>query len=663
MATSKKNIRQKANKESPAKNSDFGKIYNDGGKKKINMSKMERGKQSHKGKVVAIVAVLLVFLAGAALAGFFLFNRGQTATGDSLTVSVEAPKKIASGDDISLEISYLNEDKVTLNNAEISIIYPEGFFWQEASPSPNNEGKSVWDLGNLSPGVGGKLDLTGQLIGNVGDTKTFMIVADYTPENFSSTFQEKEAHSVEITSSILELEPAIPTRVVADQEVEFKYKLINNSENDLLKIRLDFEFPNEFSQVSSEPVFKDASSRIELDRLDAKNSREITIVGSLAGEEGDSRELKVLYGLVQEGGVFRRQGEQSSIIYIVKPELNLQLEVDGGIQGTVVDVGDQLDFTVKYENASEVLIEKLELVASFSEDLDILDFGTFQDENNGEYDQEEDTITWNMINIPEFASIKPGNKGEFGFTINTKESFSPQSEDDKHLILNSKVSTSTMTIAELGEDFEQNSESNQVEVKINSKVNLEAQGWYYSKDLEEVGSGPLPPQVGQTTSYRITWDVSSLYNDLEEVEVSAKLPKNVFFVGKTYTSDSGDIKFDSDSRLVTWKIHRIPANTGYLFATYQAYFDVSITPTAKDKGKRMILLEKPTLIGRDTYTNEDVASEDTQVTTNLENDNAAEGKGIVAPAKNTNTNTDNNNNSNTNSNTNTDSGCPTCGDN
>lgn len=647
----KKRGGQLIKKDTPAKNSDFGRIYTEEPNGKVNMSKIERAKKGYRGKILAIGAVLLVFLGAVALAGFYFFNRGQTTNSEALTITVNALDEIASGDNINFEISYLNEDKVALDNVELSVIYPDGFSFGEASPAPGNSGQSVWDLGNIAPGAGGKVSLTGYLIGNIGDTKTFMIAGDYTPGNFTSTFQTKAAHSVEITSSILELATQIPSRTVAGQKIEFKYKLVNNSENDLLKIRIDFDFPAGFSLISTDPLFVTGNNRLELDRLDAKNSQEITIIGSLAGEAGDTKEVKVVYGLVQEGGLFRNQGELSSLIYLVKPELNLQLEVNKNIQGAVVNMKDPLQFKVKYKNASEVLIENLELAAHFEGDVDILDFSTLQDEHQATYNEEENDISWTVASVPEFASIKPDDQGEFSFSINTKESFSPQSEDDKHLALKVKVVTRAMTINELGGSFEKNSESNQVEIKVNSKVKLDAQGWYYSSDLEEVGTGPLPPQVGETTSYRITWDITSLYNDLEEVEVSAKLPENVFYTGRAYTQDSGDIKFDSDSRLVTWKIHRVPANTGYLFAAYQAYFEVSITPQAKDSGKRMILLEKSNLIGRDKHTQEKVKSENGQVTTNLKNDNQAKDKGIVVPAENT------NNNSNFNINFN----CPECG--
>lgn len=638
--------------------SNIGRIYSEGQEKKVNMTRLERGKSGRKRKAVIIAAALLVFLTAVALAGFFLFNRGQTSSGQSISISIEAPKKIASGDDVQLEISYLNKDAVKLTGAELSIIYPEGFYILESSPDPVNEGRSVWSLGDIMPGAGGKVAVSGQMIGNIGDTKTFQVTCDYTPENFSSAFQEKEAHSLEITSSILELEAEVPMRAVEGQEVEFIYNLTNNSENPLLKIRLDFSFPEGFSFISAEPAAKEGYDRFLIDQLDAKNSRQISIKGSLSGSPGDSKEIKVLYGLVAEGGLLRRQGEASSIIYIVQPELNLTYKVNDSIQESPVDAGDKLEYTVKYKNASDVLISDLILTASFSEDVEVIKFSSLEDEHSGVFDEEEKTITWDKDQIAEFSSIKPQDEGEFSFTLLTKENFSPTTEEDKHLVVKSKVATASMSIDELG-DFEQNSESNEVITKINSRVSLEARGWYYSEDYEKVGDGPLPPRVGETTTYRITWDASSLYNDLQGVEVAAKLPKDVFYTGRAYSSEGGVLNFDADSRQVTWKINNIPANTGYLFSPYSAYFDVSVTPESRHVGKQMILMEKSALTGRDGFTGEEVSAEDKVVTTILENDNLAEGKGIVAPAQNANSNR----NSNSNKNSNTNSGCSGCGNN
>ena len=68
-----------------------------------------------------------------------------------------------------------------------------------------------------------------------------------------------------------------------------------------------------------------------------------------------------------------------------------------------------------------------------------------------------------------------------------------------------------------------------------------------------VGSGPLPPQVGKTTSYRVTWTVANTTSDAATLVVSARLPNSVLWTGKNPTRDAGDMSYDPVTRMVQWR--------------------------------------------------------------------------------------------------------------
>ena len=58
-----------------------------------------------------------------------------------------------------------------------------------------------------------------------------------------------------------------------------------------------------------------------------------------------------------------------------------------------------------------------------------------------------------------------------------------------------------------------------VNVKLNSKLAIASKGYY--KDNEMPNSGPLPPTVGQQTTYTIHWLVTNLSNDVDDVVVES----------------------------------------------------------------------------------------------------------------------------------------------
>lgn len=629
-------------------------IYRQDQGQKIDMSKLERKKLSKKRLILYLLAVLLVMFALASMAGFFIFNRGQGASGDSIQLTISAPKTIASGEEIELEITYLNQDRVTIKDADLTILYPEGFYFTRSEPAAQNEADTFWKFSELASGAGGKVKIYGQVIGEIDATKTFLVSMSYTPANFSSVFEQKAAHSLEITSSIVDLSLITPLRIVSGQETEIKIQITNNSELPLANLKVLATYPEGFDLKDADPEPLEDNQTWLVDELSKKKEKIITLNGVFQGNPGDVKEILVRLGLILENGEFRLQREKSALVFLVKPELNLQLTVNGSNQELVIDLGDTLEYEINYKNASEVELKNIVLKAEFISPAEILDFSKVTDPQNGKI--EEKTITWGTEEIPAFSSLVPQAAGSFSFSITTNSTISPQKETDRNFSLDSFIKVSSLEIEDTVGNFEKMSESNQIKISINSKANLEAEGRYYSEEFEKLGSGPLPPEVGKTTTYRIFWYVSNLYNDIEDIEVTTTLPKDVFWTGRASSSTGNTLTFDPETRLVTWKINRLTANTGQLFPIAESSFEVSITPTTQQEGKLMVLANESELKARDSFTNHDIKIDDRLITTDLENDVAAQGRGTVVSGNlNANQNTNLNQNLNLNANINTNS--------
>jgi len=652
--SAKKSKDKTTDKKTPSENegSALASIYRQDHRQKIDMTRLERKKLSKKKLLIYFVVMLLVMFAVVSIAGFFIFNRGQGRTENDIKLAISAPKTVASGEEIELEITYLNQDKVAVKEADLTILYPDGFYFSHSDPQAQNEAHTFWKLGEIASGAGGRVKIYGQVIGEIDVTKTFQVSLSYTPVNFSSVFEEKEAYSLEITSSIVDLSLGAPLRIVSGQDTEIKIQYKNNSELALSNLKIMATYPEGFSLKETDPKPQEGQHSWLVDKLSKKEEGTITLHGIFQGEPGETKEFSVQLGLILEDGEFRLQAEKSALVFLVKPELNLQLTVNESNQELVTDLGDPLEFKVTYQNASEVELKNIVLKAEFVSEADILDFSRITDPQNGKI--EEKTITWEAAEIPEFSSLVPQAEGEFSFTIPTYSTLSPREETDRNFSVTSSVKVFSMETEEIKGNFEKMSESNQVKISINSKVNLEAEGRYYSEEFEKLGSGPLPPEVGETTVYRIFWSVSNLYNDIEDVELTTVLPKDVFWTGRASSGTGDSLSFDPADRRVTWKINRLPANTGQLFPVAESSFEVSITPKAKQEGKLMVLTNESELQARDSFTNQDISISDNLITTDLENDVAAQERGIVVP-KGTNKNLNLNQNLNENINTNTNS--------
>ena len=110
-------------------------------------------------------------------------------------------------------------------------------------------------------------------------------------------------------------------------------------------------------------------------------------------------------------------------------------------------------------------------------------------------------------------------------------------------------------------------------------------------------SGPLPPEIGETTTYTILWQAKSCCNKMENVKVLGKLPVEVNLTGKFFPEEEiSKFFFDSKSREISWQIEDFGPNETKVLA-----FQVSFKPVIFQKGKRAVIIEEAKISGEDNW--------------------------------------------------------------
>ena len=109
---------------------------------------------------------------------------------------------------------------------------------------------------------------------------------------------------------------------------------------------------------------------------------------------------------------------------------------------------------------------------------------------------------------------------------------------------------------------------------------------YYAVGGDQLGIGPLPPKVGEATSYWVVWSVGPTDADLKDLTLRTTLASGVTATGKSSSQTPGT--FASDGSSVTWTIPSLPA-TGASPATFA--FEIFMTPTASQKGTVPVLVK------------------------------------------------------------------------
>jgi hypothetical protein len=114
-------------------------------------------------------------------------------------------------------------------------------------------------------------------------------------------------------------------------------------------------------------------------------------------------------------------------------------------------------------------------------------------------------------------------------------------------------------------------------------------------------TGPIPPIVGQTTTFTIHWDVTNSSNDVDDIKVEAVLPSYVEWVNK-YKPASAILHYDILTRKLTWDIGKLSSGTGILSPAKNIIFQLALTPSATQLNQVVELLKATTISGVDVYT-------------------------------------------------------------
>ena len=158
---------------------------------------------------------------------------------------------------------------------------------------------------------------------------------------------------------------------------------------------------------------------------------------------------------------------------------------------------------------------------------------------------------------------------------------------------------------------------------IQPKMDVKSFARYYSDRGDQLGIGPLPPQVDIQTNYWIFWEIESINSDFNNFLMSCELPENVIFTGNK-TLLSGKLNHGEESRKVVWLLDSVKKNN----QSYIIGFEVSLIPVKEDLGKIVNLAEN---IKYSVFSNKNIElkKELNNINTELSSDNLASGQGRI----------------------------------
>ncbi len=175
-----------------------------------------------------------------------------------------------------------------------------------------------------------------------------------------------------------------------------------------------------------------------------------------------------------------------------------------------------------------------------------------------------------------------------------------------------------------GDKVDRTAKTQPITAKIVSDARLGAEVRYFNKDGIPVGSGPLPPQVGKETTYRVTWKIDNSLHELTDLKLSAKLPPGVIWSGLSKV-DAGNLTFDAGEDKMAWTLNWMPTT----IKTLSVSFDVKLTPSDDQRNTLPQLIDATIFEATDKLTGDSLLLSQAPLTTTLDGDDLAAGKGKV----------------------------------
>lgn len=529
--------------------------------------------------------VILTILVG--LSGFWFYQKNIYSK-DALKLEILGPEEAELAQEVEYTVKYKNNGNIRLDEPRLIFEFPSYSIVDGGSL------RKEIVIQDIYPGEERTLQLKARLMGKEGDLKTAKAWLSYRPKNLKAGYESTTSQTTRIKNVPLTLEFDLPSKIESGEEISFRLNYFSNTSYPLSDLGLKVEYPSDFEFKSAKPVPLD-KTEWEIGLLNKTEGGRIEIAGTLKGQVDEQKLFKAQLGIWQDGE-FILLKETVRGVEIISPSLYISQQINGNPQ-YIASAGDTLHYEIFFKNIGDEDLANLFLVAKLEGKA--LDFQTLK-APLGEFESGDNSVIFDWRRVPQLQFLDSQDEGKVEFWINLKKEWQSSGSQDFNPVI-----TNSLYLSQARQEFVN---------KINSKIEIIQKGYY--QDEVFGNSGPLPPKVGGTTTYTVTWQVKNYYNDIKNMTVRATLGKGVNLTGKIFPEDA-KLTFDSGSREVVWRLENLEAGKGILSQGPNATFQIDFTPSLSQKGQTPTLIGKAKITGEDQWTNQILEAESSAVESDI----------------------------------------------
>lgn len=534
------------------------------------------------------------------IGGLIFFLRAMIFSEERVQVTVNGPQSVASAEEVTFMVTYENDNWRSLKNAALIFSYPQSFHPQDENGKEIKTPVIEIPLGKVKTNAEGKVVIKGKFYGFKGDVAYLKAALRYSQGGAEAVFEKTVQLGTNIFSSPLSLEITAPLELASGQNVEYVIDYGNASDIRFPNMRVKLEYPQGFQFVSSDPRPSEGESVWYVGNLKAKANGKIIVRGVLTGASGEQKRVRGTVGFFNDDGKFLVYAENERPTRVIASPFSIYQTVNGATDVTA-NPGEALRYVIRYKNESRIGMRDVIVTAEIN--TVFLDMSQLT-LTSGAYDAARKIIVWKASDVPALGRIESGAGGELSFSVPVLAEISGANAQNLSIKSVVKIDSPDIPMV-LGSN--KIIGSNTLVVKLNSPISLDTRVVY--DDAVFPNSGPLPPKVGQETSYTFHLKLANSLNALKEARVSIVFPGDVRYTGK-FSPGNETVVFNERTNELVWELGVFDPTKG---APRELIFQAAITPIPSDVDKPLVLINNTTLIAKDAFTSRDVRVEQGEI--------------------------------------------------
>ena len=574
--------------------------------------KVEEPKKS-KYLIYLTIGTFLFFVTAIAVAYFVRYaGIDRTVSTSKITIATQGTTTADSGLTVPLTIRIANRNPVSTQSTTLIITYPSGTYKKEKETITRLR-REEFALEEVRTGEIINKHITPIFYGKSGEKKEIMYELEYHIPGVAQPAKIKSAYEILLRTSPVLISKPQYTNPIAGKEVTFTVNIQSNSPDVLPMTYVELLYPIGFTpnQRGFTPNPSNLEgTRWEFPKLKPGDKKTIRVSGTIRGKEGESQAISANIMVSPTGSPAETVeiAAEEEILVIGKAFLNVNLKLNNqDTEKIIVSPGDTVEGRISWKNQDPAKLRNLIITAIITGTG--LDESSISARDGGYFDGVQKQITWDKKSLEPLSSLNVGEADDVSFRFKTLPDRVEFSQAQKYVQVN--VSARADRVKTGTTESVKNIAVGKIDLR--SVLQVVKSTLYSTSAIKN--SGPLPPQVGKTTTYALKYFIKNSGNEISNIQINIPLGRWVEITEVTSGIALNEWEYNEETHTITIRIPSLAANGPQSSRSIE--LQVAIRPKQKDIGKHIVLARRATYTARDTYVNEKFKGSIGQMTTHI----------------------------------------------